>query len=239
MSGDRRGLAGHTVLVVGAGGGMGSVLCDRLASQGAEVIALDRHRGATDGGTRIHACDASDIASVYKALQPLADASRISALVNMAGVFEVVDFAESDPEHWQRMVDANLLTAMTTARAVLPVWLGRGSGVIINMSSTAGEYGSIRPAAAYAASKGGIIAFSKSLAREVSPAGVRVNVVSPGPVETSMLGAESEEAHRAAVSRTLLGRLGTPDDVVDGVLYLLTATWITGEVLRINGGSLI
>jgi 3-oxoacyl-[acyl-carrier protein] reductase len=86
-----------------------------------------------------------------------------------------------------------------------------------------------------------VIAFSKSLAREISPRGVRVNVVSPGPVETAMLQAGSEAAHAEAVGRTLLGRLGTPADIASAVVYLVgsQASWVTGEVLRVNGGSLI
>jgi NAD(P)-dependent dehydrogenase (short-subunit alcohol dehydrogenase family) len=117
----------------------------------------------------------------------------------------------------------------------------RGTGSIVNFASTAGEFGSIRPSAAYAAAKGGVIAFTKSLAREVSPHGVRVNVVSPGPVGTPMLDAESEAAQAQVAERTLLGRLGTPGDIAEGVAYLIGdgAGWVTGEVLRINGGSLI
>jgi NAD(P)-dependent dehydrogenase (short-subunit alcohol dehydrogenase family) len=117
----------------------------------------------------------------------------------------------------------------------------RGGGAVINFASTAGEYGSIRPAAHYAAAKGGNIAKTKSLAREVSPHGVRVNVISPGPVDTRML-APVDEAQRAEIAaRTLFDRLGTPEDLAAAALYLSCddARWVTGEVLRVNGGALL
>jgi NAD(P)-dependent dehydrogenase (short-subunit alcohol dehydrogenase family) len=119
--------------------------------------------------------------------------------------------------------------------------LERGSGSIINFASTAGEYGSIRPSAAYAAAKGAVIAFTKSLAREVSPAGIRANCVSPGPIDTPMLQAATPEQRAIAASRTLLGRLGTPDDIAQAVRYLASdeSSFITGDVLRVNGGSLL
>jgi NAD(P)-dependent dehydrogenase (short-subunit alcohol dehydrogenase family) len=119
--------------------------------------------------------------------------------------------------------------------------VARGRGSVVNFASTAGEYGSIRPAAHYAAAKGALIAMTKSLAREVSPHGVRVNVISPGPVDTPML-APADAAQRAQITaRTLVGRLGRPEDLAEAALYLGSgdSTFVTGEVLRVNGGALI
>jgi len=232
---------GTTIVVMGAGGAIGHEVCAALLEAGAKVIAFDRVASRPPAGLVLHECDGADLASVQQAFGHHLGSEQVDGLVNVAGTFEIVDFVDSTPEHWKAMLEANLLTAMTTCRAVLPGFLERGSGSIVNFASTAGEFGSIRPSAAYAAAKGGVIAFSKSLAREVSPRGVRVNVVSPGPVQTEMLQAGSEAAHAEAVGRTLLGRLGTPADIASAVVYLVgsQASWVTGEVLRVNGGSLI
>jgi NAD(P)-dependent dehydrogenase (short-subunit alcohol dehydrogenase family) len=139
------------------------------------------------------------------------------------------------------MISTNLLTALVASRAVLPAMLEVGSGAIVNFASTAGEYGSIRPAAAYAAAKAGVIGFTKSLAREVSPLGVRVNAISPGPIDTPALKAVTEAERAKASARTLLGRLGQPHDIAQGVLYLASdeSSFVTGTVLQVNGGSLL
>jgi NAD(P)-dependent dehydrogenase (short-subunit alcohol dehydrogenase family) len=162
-------------------------------------------------------------------------------LVNAAGYFAIQDFVESGAADWRQMTDANLFTAMSASKAVVPAMVARGSGSIVNFASTAGEYGSIRPSAAYAAAKGGVIAFTKSLAREVASSGVRVNCVSPGPVDTTMFSAGGKTDHAAAASRTLIGRMGTPADLAYACIYLLSdeSSYVVGEVLRVNGGSLI
>ncbi len=159
----------------------------------------------------------------------------------MAGTFAIVDFIDSTPADWAAMISSNLLTALVACRAVLPGMVARGAGSVVNFASTAGEYGSIRPSAAYAAAKGGVIGLTKSLAREVSPLGVRVNAVSPGPVNTPALQAASLEQRAEADARTLTGRIGEPRDIANAVLYLLSdeAAYVTGTVLQVNGGSLL
>ena len=139
------------------------------------------------------------------------------------------------------MILCNLLTAMSACHVVLPLMMQRGEGSIVNFASTAGEFGSVRPSAAYAAAKGGVIALTKSLAREFSPFGIRVNAVSPGPVDTPALKVASEEARRQAAARTLLGRLGDPADIASSVVYLAgdASRFVTGTVLQVNGGSLL
>lgn len=243
------GLTERTILVVGAGGTIGREVCARLLADGATVVAADRTVEPLAELAELHpedldpaVLDGSDLAAV-EALVEAAESRHgpVHGLVNVAGWFEIVGFADSTPDQWSAMLQANLLTAMASCRAVVPRMVGRGAGTVVNFASTAGEYGSIRPSAAYAAAKGGVIAFTKSLAREVSPHGVRVNAVSPGPVETPMLKVGSAAARAQAAGRTLLGRLGTPADIADGVAYLVGdgAAWVTGEVLRINGGSLL
>jgi NAD(P)-dependent dehydrogenase (short-subunit alcohol dehydrogenase family) len=139
------------------------------------------------------------------------------------------------------MISSNLLTALVACRAVLPGMVAHGAGSVVNFASTAGEYGSIRPSAAYSAAKGGVIGLTKSLAREVSPLGVRVNAVSPGPVNTPALQAASPEQRAEADARTLTGRIGQPRDIANAVLYLLSdeSAYVTGTVLQVNGGSLL
>jgi NAD(P)-dependent dehydrogenase (short-subunit alcohol dehydrogenase family) len=243
-------LDGRTVLVVGAAGTIGAEVCRALLREGARVGAVDYAEAPLkdlepgSGGGHLHteACDAADVTAVGAVAERIEAAlGPIDALVNVAGYWDIVDFSESDPAHWDAMIRANLITALATCRTIVPAMVQRQAGAVVNFASTAGEYGSIRPSAAYAAAKGGVIAFSKSLAREVSPHGVRVNVVSPGPVETPMLRAATAQAREEAAARTLLGRLGTAADIAAGVCYLVSddASWVTGEVLRVNGGSLI
>jgi 2-hydroxycyclohexanecarboxyl-CoA dehydrogenase len=224
-------------------------VCARLRADGATVVAADRTvepladlAGAHPAGLDPRELDATDLAAVERLVEDVESRhGPLHGLVNVAGWFEIVDFTASTPEHWDAMLQANLLTAMVSCRAVVPRMVERGAGTVVNFASTAGEFGSIRPSAAYAAAKGGVIAFTKSLAREVSPRGVRVNAVSPGPVETPALQVGSAAARSEAAGRTLFGRLGTPADIAGGVAYLVGdgAAWVTGEVLRINGGSLI
>jgi NAD(P)-dependent dehydrogenase (short-subunit alcohol dehydrogenase family) len=165
----------------------------------------------------------------------------IAGLVNVAGRFVIESFVETAEEQWTTMLDANLLTAFAGCRAVLPGMLERGTGSIVNFASTAGEYGSIRPSAAYAAAKAGVIGLTKSLAREVSPQGVRVNAISPGPIDTPALQAASPQQRSETIARTIVGRIGTPRDIAEGVLYLLSdaSSYVTGTVLQVNGGSLL
>jgi 2-hydroxycyclohexanecarboxyl-CoA dehydrogenase len=234
------------VMVMGAAGVIGRQISRQLAEAGWTVAALDRRpSGPTDSADDdivVRSCEGADIDAVRDAADAVErDLGPITALVNVAGRFEISPFIETEPKHWLEMLDANLLTTLTSCRVVGERMSARGLGAIVNIASTAGEYGSIRPSAAYAAAKGGVIAFSKSLARELAAVNVRVNVVSPGPVDTEMLQATSSAAYAEAVSRTLLGRLGSPADIAGAVTFLLSdqAGWITGEVLRVNGGSLI
>src|SRR5205814_4924335 len=143
-------------------------------------------------------------------------------IVNCAGLWAPAPYEEVDERAFAETVDANLKTAFVSCRAVLPGMVERGSGSVVNFASTAGEYGSIRAAAHYAAAKGGVIALTKSLAREVSPAGVRVNAVSPGPTDTPALLAATAEQRAIAGSRTLFGRLGRPHEIAGACVFLLS-----------------
>jgi 2-hydroxycyclohexanecarboxyl-CoA dehydrogenase len=245
-------LQGKTILVSGAAGVIGRGVCQELAAQGATLGLTDRigaplaslTRELAEAGAKVHAvtadgADAAEAAAMVAELQR--ELGPLDGLVNIAGVFHIADFVDTDEAQWQEMIAANLFTAMHSCRLVLPNMLARGHGSVVNFASTAGEYGSIRPAAHYAAAKGGVIAFSKSLAREVSPRGVRVNCISPGPTDTPALQSGDPAGRAAAAARTLVGRMGTPADHAHAVVYLLAdeSTWVTGTVRQVNGGSLI
>lgn len=243
-------LDGEVALVTGAGGGIGCEVAAALRHAGASVVLSDiaaeplAAAAARLGEERVlaRAFDATRAAEV-EALVDEAEAllGRVSILVNCIGAFRVCDFERITDEDWADALAANLTAVFLTCRTVGRRMRERRRGAIVNVASAAGEYGSVRPAAHYAAAKGGVIALSKSLARELSPSGVRVNVVSPGPIDTPALQVATDEERAAAAARTLVGRLGTPADIAAAVLYLAGphAGYVTGEVLRVNGGSLL
>jgi NAD(P)-dependent dehydrogenase (short-subunit alcohol dehydrogenase family) len=237
----------RSAVVVGACGGVGTAICDALAGAGARVAVADldepsvRELAARHSGV-CAAFDASDSAAMRSFASRVEERLGVpDVVVNCLGLWHAGDYDELTEDDWDRVIGANLTSVFHAARAFLPAMQRRGSGSMVNFASTAGEYGSIRPAVHYAAAKGGVIAMSKSLAREVSPDGVRVNVISPGPLATKMLQPGADGTQASIASRTLFGRLGTPEDIAAAVLYLASpgSSWVTGEVLRVNGGSLL
>jgi NAD(P)-dependent dehydrogenase (short-subunit alcohol dehydrogenase family) len=243
-------LTGMTVILTGAAGGIGATTARMLGAAGARVALTDRFEDAlgpvaAEAGSDAfaEAIDSSDRASfrafverVERRLGP------IGGLVNCAGIWETGNFTELDEDAWQRVVTANLDTAVAGCQAVLPGMIERGSGSIVNFASTSGEYGAISPAAHYAVAKGGVIALTKTLAREAGPHQVRVNAVSPGPIGTpSLIGGATPEQQAAVGARTLFGRLGRPDEIAAACVFLLSplSTFVHGHVLRVNGGSLL
>jgi NAD(P)-dependent dehydrogenase (short-subunit alcohol dehydrogenase family) len=236
------------VVVTGAGGGMGRAAAVLFAEHGAKVALCDISESALTETANLVATD-----EVFTGLVDLRNVSSIrdwmsnvkknlgpaQVLVNCAGVWHSAPQEQLTETDWDFVVDVNLKGAFFFCQTAIEQMREAGKGSIVNIASTAGEYGSIRPATHYAASKGGIIAMSKSLAREGAPI-VRVNVISPGPIDTPMLAATEEEKRRVA-TRPLVGRLGLPSDIATAALYLSSdeAGYVTGEVLRVNGGSLI
>jgi NAD(P)-dependent dehydrogenase (short-subunit alcohol dehydrogenase family) len=235
-------LAGRTVILTGAAGGIGRHVARALANEGARVAATDI---AADGLTEIdsaltEAFDAAD-SERFEAFHTRVheNLGAVDGLVSCAGFWQSRPFAEIDVAELELMLRANVTTAWVACRSVLPAMIERGAGSIVNFASTAGEYGSISPGSHYAAAKGAVIAMTKSLAREASPYGVRVNAISPGPTDTVALGAATPEQKAAAGARTLFNRLGRPEEIAASCVYLVSdmSSFMTGHVLGVNGGS--
>jgi NAD(P)-dependent dehydrogenase (short-subunit alcohol dehydrogenase family) len=240
-------LSGSIVILTGASGGIGQAIARMLVSAGARLAVTDLleepvRELASEVGAFGQPCDAASWAGFREFHADVeAELGPVDGIVNCAGLWAPAPYEEIDERAFDETVGANMKTAFVACRTVLPAMVARGSGSVVNFASTAGEYGSIRPAAHYAAAKGGVIALTKSLAREVSPAGVRVNAVSPGPIDTPALLAATPEERAIAGSRTLFGRLGQPHEIAGACAFLLSplSTFVTGTVLQVNGGALL
>lgn len=243
-------LEGEVALVTGAAGGIGPAVVRALLEAGSDVAMTDLTAHALEGASQtmgdrdvlVVAGDAADSEFMRKELDAVEERyGPISILVNCVGAFRMQYFDDISDSEWNEVVSANLTTVFVACREAGARMKGHERGSIVNVASTAGEEGSFRPAAHYAAAKGGVIALTKTLARELASSGVRVNAVSPGPIDTPSLQATTDEARAEAASRTLIGRIGTPEEVANAVLYLVNpgAGYVTGEVLRVNGGSLL
>jgi NAD(P)-dependent dehydrogenase (short-subunit alcohol dehydrogenase family) len=245
--GDRPLLEESVVVLTGATGGIGRTIARMLVAAGAwlavtDISAHPVEELASELGVLGAACDVSSWEGFTSFCSTVeAELGPIDGVANCAGLWAPAPYEEVDERAFAETLDANLKTAFVSCRALLPGMVARGEGSIVNFASTAGEYGSIRAAAHYAAAKGGVIALTKSLAREVSPAGVRVNAVSPGPTDTPALLAATPEQRAIAGSRTLFGRLGQPYEIAGACVFLLSplSTFVTGTVLQVNGGSLL
>lgn len=244
-----QGLGDAVVMVSGAAAGMAAGIVAVLAREGARLSLTDRAEDALAAlDTQVSSVSlvmASDLATPSGARRwterTLERFGRVDALVSIAGAWQIKEFLDVEEADLDRMLAANLKTAFNAAQAVAPHMIAQGAGSIVNFASTAGEYGSISPAAHYAAAKGAVIAMTKSLARELSPRGVRVNAISPGPIDTAALAGGRQIDRQRVAERTLVGRLGTPADIAAAVVYLIGdgSTFVTGHILGVNGGSLL
>jgi 2-hydroxycyclohexanecarboxyl-CoA dehydrogenase len=249
-----RGLQAKTVVVTGGGGGIGGAICRRFGAAGAKVAVLDRNLDAAKataqaieaaGGTALAvACDITRRQDVDAAIATVvARLGAIDVLVNNAGWDIFKPFTKTQPIDWERLIAINLTGALHMHHAVLPGMVARKVGRIINIASDAARVGSSGEAV-YAACKGGLVSFSKTIAREHARHGITVNVVCPGPTETALFAdykegagdpAKLEEAFRRAIP---LGRIGQPDDLPGAILFFASddAAYITGQVLSVSGG---
>ena len=243
------GVEGRIVMLSGAAAGMGAGIVEALQGAGAKLSLADRPGPAL---SELECNLSSDVLVAPVDLSTAAGATnwaaatverfgQIDALVSVAGAWQIRDFLDVTEDELDVMLAANLKTAFYAAQAVAPYMIERHQGTIVSFASTAGEYGSISPATHYAAAKGAVIAMTKSLARELSPLGIRVNAISPGPIDTAALAGGRPIDRERVAQRTLVGRLGTPADIAAAVLYLAGdgSTFVTGQVLGVNGGSLL
>lgn len=239
-------LTGEIVLVTGASRGIGAAIADTLASYGAKVIGT----ATTDAGAQAISARMAEVGGVGKVLNVTESASvdaliddiaksigPISILVNNAGITRDQILMRMKDEDWDAIINTNLSSVYRTSKAVMRGMLKARKGRIINIASVIGLTGNAGQSN-YAAAKAGIIAFSKSLAKEVGSRGITVNVVAPGFIQTDMTDAMEEQAKAALMQQIALVRLGTPADIAEAVAFLASsaAAYITGETLNVNGG---
>lgn len=230
-------------LVTGGSGGIGTAICEALANDGYYVYvgysssAEKAERLAEKIGGESLKIDVSDNESIISAVKI---AGEICLLVNNAGVSEIDLFTSISSEKSSRIMNVNLIGAMEITRKILPAMISRKSGCIINISSMWGEAGASCEVD-YSASKAGLIGFTKALAKEVAPSGIRVNCVSPGFIMTEMNSRFSEEDLQLIHDDIPLGIFGEPRHIADTVAFLASrkAEYITGQIIGVNGGMII
>ena len=246
--------ANKTVIVTGGGGGIGGATCRRFGREGARVAVFDLNLEAArkvaadiqQAGGRAEAfdCDITHRPSVDAAVAAAeSKLGPIDVLVNNAGWDVFRPFTRTEPAQWDKLIAINLTGALHMHHAVLPGMSARKSGRIVNIASDAARVGSSGEAV-YAACKGGLVAFSKTIAREHARHGITVNVVCPGPTETALFadykeGAGNPEKLEEAFQRSIpLGRIGQPDDLPGAILFFASddAAYVTGQVLSVSGG---
>jgi len=233
-------LSGRVALVTGASRGIGRAIASELARAGASVVVGYRSGreeaeslAGEIGGRAVQA----DVSSADDAKRLVDEAGDIDVLVNNAGLTRDGLLARMSDDDWREVIDTNLSSVFYTCRAVVRPMMKKRRGAIVNVSSIVGVHGNFGQTN-YAASKAGIIGFTKSLARELGSRGIRANVVAPGYVATQLTDVLPEEATRTMVEQTPLGRIADPEEIAGAVRFLASdeASFITGDVLLVDGG---
>ena len=240
-------LGGKVAIVTGASRGIGRAIATRLAAQGARVVAAARGENAAatvaeieaaGGAAELASVDVTEPASIEALVSGVLERhGRIDILVSNAGITKDQLMLRMKRDDWDQVIATNLTAAFGLAQAVLKPMVKQRGGRIINVASVVGQTGNAGQAN-YAASKAGLIGFSKALAREVASRGITVNVVAPGLVETDMTKALTGKAQGDWAAQIPLGRIGAPEDIAAAVCFLASdeASYITGHVLAVNGG---
>ena len=248
-----RGLKDRTALITGGANGIGAAIARRLGEEGCVVgiLDLDAEAGAkvaaeiksAGGKASLHAADISDYGAVGRAIESFEKAAGpIALLVNNAGWDRAANFLDTTPEFWRTVVGINLYGPLNVSHVVLKGMAARGFGRVVNIASDAGRVGSSGEAV-YSACKGGMIAFTKTIARELVGKGVIVNTLCPGPTDTAILRSFLEGPDGARIAEGLkraipMRRLGVPEDYPGLVAFLLSddAAYITGQTISVSGG---
>jgi 2-hydroxycyclohexanecarboxyl-CoA dehydrogenase len=238
-------LEGRRALVTGGASGIGAAIARRLTAEGADVVIGDvNEEGAKAVAAEIGAqARLLDVTDPNSAKAVVDDAGPFAILVNNAGTDEFAFFAQTEPELWDRVIAVNLKGVLACTHAAIPGMQDAGYGRIVNIASEAGRVGS-KGSAVYSAAKGGVIAFTKTIAREYARYGITANAIAPGPIETPLLmgalefGEIGEKVVETMKSATQLRRLGTPEEVAAAVAFLASddASYVTGETLGVSGG---
>lgn len=239
----------QVALVTGAGKGIGRAIALSLSSVGAKLGVADINlplaeavaQEIQEAGRKAIPIqvDVTQAEQVQRMVSDVLDTfEHLDILVNNAGIFNAIPFAEMTEDQWDQMLAVHLKGTYLCSRAVVEHMLARGSGCIINMASTSGLSGGTS-GAHYAAAKGGIIALTRSLGKELAGRGVRVNAVAPSKIETDMLqGVDTSESRNQLINKIPVGRLGKPEDIAEVVKFLVSesASYIVGEVIVASGG---
>jgi 3-oxoacyl-[acyl-carrier protein] reductase len=240
-------LSGKVAIVTGASRGIGRAVAVRLASRGAQVVAVARGNNAAGTVAEIQAAggkavavsaDVTDRSSIDAVIVQAVDQfGHIDILVNNAGITRDQLLMRMKTEDWDQVIATNLTAAFGCAQAVIKPMIKQRSGRIINISSVIGLMGNAGQAN-YAASKAGLIGLTKSLARELASRGITVNAIAPGYISTDMTNALSEEIQKSIQDKIPLKRVGTPDEIAAAVAFLASseAAYITGQTLCVDGG---
>ncbi len=241
-------LDGKTAVVTGAASGIGRATAQALAAAGAHVLLGDIAEApgaeaaaairANGGGADFIRLDVTDLASI-EAFQRAAYTrhEHVDIVANVAGWGRIEPFVKNTPDFWRKVIDLNLLGPIAVTRAFLDRMIERKAGKVVTVASDAGRVGSLGESV-YSGAKGGAIAFTKSLAREMARFGVNVNCVCPGPTDTPLLAAVPEKHREAFVRVTPMQRLAKPSEIADAVLFFASARsdFVTGQVLSVSGG---
>jgi len=241
-------LDGKTAVISGAASGIGRATAETLAQAGAHVILADinaadgeaaaaaiRARGHGADFRRVDLTDAASIDALRR--DALALRERVDIVANVAGWGKTEPFVKNTPEFWRKIIDLNLLGTIQLTRAFLDPMIERRAGKIVNVASDAGRVGSLGESV-YSGTKGGVIAFTKGLAREMARFDINVNCVCPGPTDTPLMAAVPDKLKEAFAHATPMRRLARPSEVADAILFFASARadFVTGQVLSVSGG---